>query len=77
MSSRFGTICSNPTQQPPLHFFTVFSSKTDYVTTSAWHGYRSPEFLAGKGKETQESDVYSFGMVLLELVTDTETVDEA
>ncbi|KAL6856013.1 hypothetical protein ACP4OV_018815 [Aristida adscensionis] len=33
-----------------------------------WHGYAAPELAAG-GRATQESDVYSFGMVLLEVVT--------
>ncbi|XP_072952179.1 probable leucine-rich repeat receptor-like protein kinase At1g68400 [Typha angustifolia] len=44
--------------------------RTNCATTSNWHGYRAPELLASRGKATQESDVYSFGMVLLEVVTD-------
>ncbi|RWW70866.1 hypothetical protein BHE74_00021438 [Ensete ventricosum] len=39
-------------------------------------GYRAPELVNGKEKPTQESDVYSFGMVLLEVVTDKE-IDDA
>ncbi|KAF2923546.1 probable leucine-rich repeat receptor-like protein kinase At1g68400 [Oryza sativa Japonica Group] len=38
-----------------------------------WHGYAAPELASGAGaagaRATQESDVYSFGMVLLEVVT--------
>jgi len=68
---------SNTCRASPLHSSTVFSSKMEYATTSAWHGYRAPELLTGKEKATQESDVYSFGMVLLELVTDKEMDDEA
>uniref|UniRef100_A0A0D9X0N2 Protein kinase domain-containing protein n=1 Tax=Leersia perrieri TaxID=77586 RepID=A0A0D9X0N2_9ORYZ len=34
-----------------------------------WHGYAAPELASGGGaRATQESDVYSFGMVLLEVV---------
>ncbi|CAL9125623.1 unnamed protein product [Musa acuminata var. zebrina] len=38
-------------------------------------GYRAPELVNGKEQPTQESDVYSFGMVLLEVVTDEEIDD--
>ena len=34
-----------------------------------WRGYAAPELAASGARATQESDVYSFGMVLLELVT--------
>ncbi|EAZ40388.1 hypothetical protein OsJ_24836 [Oryza sativa Japonica Group] len=38
-----------------------------------WHGYAAPELASGASaagaRATQESDVYSFGMVLLEVVT--------
>ncbi|TVU01253.1 hypothetical protein EJB05_53292, partial [Eragrostis curvula] len=35
-----------------------------------WHGYAAPELASGAAaRATQESDVYSFGMVLLEVVT--------
>lgn len=36
---------------------------------SGWHGYAAPELASGAAaRATQESDVYSFGMVLLEVV---------
>ncbi|GJN11268.1 hypothetical protein PR202_ga29446 [Eleusine coracana subsp. coracana] len=37
-------------------------------STGGWHGYAAPE-LAATTRATQESDVYGFGMVLLEVVT--------
>ncbi|CAN6205845.1 unnamed protein product [Urochloa humidicola] len=41
-----------------------------------WHGYAAPELASGAGaRATQESDVYSFGMVLLEVVTDHKAAD--
>uniref|UniRef100_A0A0E0LMI4 Protein kinase domain-containing protein n=1 Tax=Oryza punctata TaxID=4537 RepID=A0A0E0LMI4_ORYPU len=44
-----------------------------------WHGYAAPELASGAGaagaRATQESDVYSFGMVLLEVVTADNAVD--
>ena len=38
---------------------------------AGWSRYRAPELLSGSNA-TQASDVYSFGMVLLEVVTDKE-----
>ncbi|KAL6657728.1 hypothetical protein ACP70R_005508 [Stipagrostis hirtigluma subsp. patula] len=38
------------------------------ASTGGWHGYAAPELASG-ARATQESDVYSFGMVLLEVVT--------
>ncbi|PWZ06545.1 L-type lectin-domain containing receptor kinase IX.1 [Zea mays] len=36
---------------------------------SGWHGYAAPELASGAAaRATQESDVYNFGMVLLEVV---------
>ncbi|CAL5085979.1 unnamed protein product [Urochloa decumbens] len=40
-----------------------------------WHGYAAPELASGGARATQESDVYSFGMVLLEVVTDHKAAD--
>ncbi|CAM0145345.1 unnamed protein product [Urochloa decumbens] len=42
-----------------------------------WQGYAAPELASGAGgaRATQESDVYSFGMVLLEVVTDHKAAD--
>ncbi|KAF8664569.1 hypothetical protein HU200_054752 [Digitaria exilis] len=42
---------------------------TTTASSGGWHGYAAPELAPG-GRATQESDVYSFGMVLLEVVTD-------
>lgn len=40
------------------------------ASSGGWHGYAAPELASGGGaRATQESDVYSFGMVLLEVVT--------
>ncbi|CAN6219335.1 unnamed protein product [Urochloa humidicola] len=39
-----------------------------------WQGYAAPELASG-ARATQESDVYSFGMVLLEVVTDHKAAD--
>lgn len=44
------------------------------ATAAGWHRYRAPELMTGK-RATQASDVYSFGMVLLEVVTDKEIGD--
>ncbi|KAG8080019.1 hypothetical protein GUJ93_ZPchr0007g5905 [Zizania palustris] len=42
-----------------------------------WHGYAAPELACGAGaRATQESDVYSFGMVLLEVVTADKASDD-
>ncbi|KAG1347598.1 Receptor-kinase isolog [Cocos nucifera] len=57
------------------HASTLFPERMNSAATSTWHGYRAPELSVGKGKVTQESDVYSFGMVLLEVVTDKEIDD--
>ncbi|XP_010935517.1 probable leucine-rich repeat receptor-like protein kinase At1g68400 [Elaeis guineensis] len=57
------------------HASTLFPERRNSAATSTWHGYRAPELTVGKGKVTQESDVYSFGMVLLEVVTDKEIDD--
>uniref|UniRef100_A0A0A9CQ07 Protein kinase domain-containing protein n=1 Tax=Arundo donax TaxID=35708 RepID=A0A0A9CQ07_ARUDO len=44
--------------------------------SSGWHGYAAPELASGAGaRATQESDVYSFGMVLMEVVTDHKAAD--
>ncbi|KAL5197790.1 hypothetical protein ABZP36_001302 [Zizania latifolia] len=41
-----------------------------------WHGYAAPELACCAGaRATQESDVYSFGMVLLEVVTADKAAD--
>lgn len=41
------------------------------ASSGGWHGYAAPELASGSSaRATQESDVYSFGMVLLEMVTD-------
>lgn len=58
------------------HASTLFPERMNSAAASTWHGYRAPELSAGKApKATQESDVYSFGMVLLEVVTDKEIDD--
>ena len=48
------------------------------ASSGGWHGYAAPELAPGAGagaRATQESDVYSFGMVLLEVVTDHKAAD--
>ncbi|CAA6659090.1 unnamed protein product [Spirodela intermedia] len=44
------------------------------ATAAGWQRYRAPELMRGK-RATQASDVYSFGMVMLEVVTDKEIGD--
>ena len=39
------------------------------ASRGGWRGYAAPELAASGARATQESDVYSFGMVLLEVVT--------
>ncbi|KAJ0966284.1 hypothetical protein J5N97_027422 [Dioscorea zingiberensis] len=67
--SEWGLMCyltSNMSQCFPSHSSHLFSGSMHR------HGYRAPELMSGKVKATQASDVYSFGMVLLEVVTDEE-----
>ncbi|KAJ1254429.1 hypothetical protein BS78_K063800 [Paspalum vaginatum] len=46
------------------------------AASGGWHGYAAPELASGAGaRATQESDVYSFGMVLLEVVTGHKAAD--
>lgn len=46
------------------------------ASTGGWHGYAAPELASGAAaRATQESDVYSFGMVLLEVVTGHKAAD--
>jgi len=48
------------------------------ASRGGWHGYAAPELAPGAGagaRATQESDVYSFGMVLLEVVADRKAAD--
>ncbi|PKA57426.1 putative leucine-rich repeat receptor-like protein kinase [Apostasia shenzhenica] len=44
---------------------------------SVRYGCRAPELLKGRGRATQESDVYSFGMLVLEVVRGKEIDDAA
>ncbi|CAN6168544.1 unnamed protein product [Urochloa humidicola] len=61
----------------------LFLSRATAATTSSappasgggWHGYAAPELASG-ARATQESDVYSFGMVLLEVVTGHKAADD-
>ncbi|TKW35477.1 hypothetical protein SEVIR_2G375200v4 [Setaria viridis] len=55
---------------------TATSSAAPPAASVGWHGYAAPELASGAGaRATQESDVYSFGMVLLEVVTDHKAAD--
>lgn len=48
----------------------------DQASSGGWHGYAAPELASGAAaRATQESDVYSFGMVLLEVVTGHKAAD--
>lgn len=65
--SEWGLMCSfssNMNQCFPSHSSHLFCGSMHR------HGYRAPELMSGKVKATQASDVYSFGMVILEVVTD-------
>ncbi|RLM86074.1 putative leucine-rich repeat receptor-like protein kinase [Panicum miliaceum] len=65
---------------PPDLFLGRAAATTSSAPASSggWHGYAAPELAPGAGasaRATQESDVYSFGMVLLEVVTDHKAAD--
>ncbi|XP_022774222.1 serine/threonine-protein kinase PBL27-like [Durio zibethinus] len=53
------------------------SGEKSYVSTRIMgtHGYCAPEYLAS-GKLTMKSDVFSFGVVLLELITGRKALDD-
>ncbi|XP_028556141.1 probable leucine-rich repeat receptor-like protein kinase At1g68400 [Dendrobium catenatum] len=68
---------TNTLHQPNSSSSTVLYNKADGANSSNWHNYRAPELLTGKAKATQESDVYSFGMVILKVVTCKEIEDGA
>ncbi|CAL5083654.1 unnamed protein product [Urochloa decumbens] len=51
------------------------TSSATPASGGGWHGYAAPELASGGARATQESDVYSFGMVLLEVVTDHKAAD--
>jgi serine/threonine protein kinase len=55
-----------PQAMRPAELF--LDRSTAASASSGWRGYAAPE-LASTMRPTQESDVYSFGMVLLEVVT--------
>ncbi|KAB2002490.1 hypothetical protein ES319_D11G069500v1 [Gossypium barbadense] len=54
------------------------SGDKSYVSTRVMgtHGYCAPEYLAS-GKLTTKSDIFSFGVVLLELITGRKAFDES
>ncbi|KAF0905905.1 hypothetical protein E2562_008933 [Oryza meyeriana var. granulata] len=54
--------------QPPRCPPELFLDRVAAGGGGGWHGYAAPELASG-ARATQESDVYSFGMVLLEVVT--------
>jgi serine/threonine protein kinase len=61
---------------PDLFLGRATSSAPPAASGGGWHGYAAPELASGAGaRATQESDVYSFGMVLLEVVTDHKAAD--
>nr|ACG44796.1 receptor-kinase isolog [Zea mays] len=54
---------------PELFLERDTGTTTSAPASSGWHGYAAPELASGAAaRATQESDVYSFGMVLLEVV---------
>ncbi|KAF8669349.1 hypothetical protein HU200_051690 [Digitaria exilis] len=63
------SIVSQSSRCPPDLFLERATTTTTAASSGGWHGYAAPELAPG-GRATQESDVYSFGMVLLEVVTD-------
>ncbi|EXC29153.1 Serine/threonine-protein kinase PBS1 [Morus notabilis] len=54
------------------------TGEKDHITTRVvgTHGYCDPEYLLS-GKLTIKSDIYSFGMLLLELVTGRQALDDS
>ncbi|XP_062188813.1 probable leucine-rich repeat receptor-like protein kinase At1g68400 [Phragmites australis] len=65
-----------PQARCPPDLFLDRSAATTSAPSSGWHGYAAPELASGAGaRATQESDVYSFGMVLLEVVTGHKAAD--
>ncbi|KAL0926800.1 hypothetical protein M5K25_003052 [Dendrobium thyrsiflorum] len=67
---------TNTIHQPNSSSATIFYNKADGLSSSNWQNYKAPELLTGKGKATQESDVYSFGMVILKVMTCKEIEDD-
>ncbi|XP_066400250.1 probable leucine-rich repeat receptor-like protein kinase At1g68400 [Miscanthus floridulus] len=66
---QFITPQATRTRWPPELFL-------DQASSGGWHGYAAPELASGAAaRATQESDVYSFGMVLLEVVTGHKAAD--
>ncbi|KAI0527458.1 hypothetical protein KFK09_003059 [Dendrobium nobile] len=68
---------TNTLHQPNSSSSTILYNKADGANSSNWNNYKAPELLTGKAKATQESDVYSFGMVILKVVTCKEIEDGA
>ncbi|XP_040382261.1 probable leucine-rich repeat receptor-like protein kinase At1g68400 [Oryza brachyantha] len=63
--------------QPPRCPPELFLDRACGGGGGGWHGYAAPELASGAAgaRATQESDVYSFGMVLLEVVTADKATD--
>uniref|UniRef100_A0ACD5V0N8 Uncharacterized protein n=1 Tax=Avena sativa TaxID=4498 RepID=A0ACD5V0N8_AVESA len=64
---RYAASLQQSVPQPPEEFLDRATAAAP--GRSGWRGYAAPELAASGARATQESDVYSFGMVLLEVVT--------
>ncbi|KAM3384754.1 hypothetical protein ACQJBY_009017 [Aegilops geniculata] len=64
---RYAASVQQSAPQPPELFLDRATAAVS--SRGGWRGYAAPELTAPGARATQESDVYSFGMVLLAVVT--------
>lgn len=64
--TRYAASVQHSAPQPPELFLDRATAAVSSL--GGWRGYAAPELTASGARATQESDVYSFGMVLLEMV---------
>ncbi|XP_044969738.1 probable leucine-rich repeat receptor-like protein kinase At1g68400 [Hordeum vulgare subsp. vulgare] len=65
--TRYAASVQHSAPQPPELFLDRATAAVSSL--GGWRGYAAPELTASGARATQESDVYSFGMVLLAVVT--------